>query len=154
MLLHLFSAGDETMIAALRSSPLACVNAAWTDYSWGSVLFYLSFAAQTWPFIESVSQVSSGGAVDGMRDPFQRRRMVTAPFVRDDFLRSFGPPIETQWCCCVGTRISNDWYWSGFLSSSVSVWEGSQYLQALISLWLSLSLNLFSNVLTENSGKV
>lgn len=35
------------------------------------------------------------------------------PFVRGDFLRSFGPPIVTQWRCCVGTRISNDWYWSG-----------------------------------------
>lgn len=84
------------------------MNAAQTDYSREFAPVYLLFAALAQV---SKSSIEWRGGQQRARPPFRTtKEWRQDPFVPGDFLQSFGPPIETQWRRCVGTRISNDWY--------------------------------------------
>lgn len=108
------------------------------------------------PSHRSVSRVSSGAAVNSVRGlPFERRKNgVRTLLCRVISYKALAHPSKHNGAVVSVLGLAMTGIDLALLSSSVSVWEDGQYLQALISLWPPLSLNWFSNVIAEKAGDV
>lgn len=152
MLLHLFPAGDETPIAALRCAPLVSVSAPWTDYSRGFVHVFVICSPNTAFYHISESSIEWRGSWQCAWPFWETKNGDRALLCKVISYEALAHPSEHNGAVVLVPGLATTGIDLEFLSSSVSVWEAGQYLQALISFWFSLSADSLMFSLWRQQG--